>query len=348
MSIHKRQAKTGVKYDVRWRENGKNRARAFPSRKEAVAFEAEMQRRLRMGAHAPGEPSPMPLSNFIEHWLLTSGVTWSATTRRSRAALLDKWIDPFLGHVPLRDIGRSRVREFRAAILRAGSPPVNTNNTMRVLSSALGRAVDEGLIPANPCNRIGEVPTEEAQRRAFPTEVFLAMMQACNSPQDQALIALGYWAGLRPAELVRATWGDIGDEAIAVVGSVQDGEESATKTRRRRVVPIEPELRSVLDGTRPAGVLRTDQIRPATRGGYLDWHNWTTRVWNKTRATLGIDTIPMEMRHSCASRWLNEGWDVVTVAAWMGHDVQVLVTHYAHFMPRAPGRGARSVRPAHG
>jgi integrase len=347
MSIHKRRTKKGVVYDVRWREGQKNKGRTFPDRKDAVTFEAEQQRRLRLGAHAPSEPSSMPLSNFIEHWLLTSGVTWSASTRRTRAAILDKWIDPFLGHVPLRDIGRSRVREFRAEILRAGSPPVNTNNTMRILSSALGRAADEGLLPGNPCNRIGEVPTEEAQRRAFGAEVFLAMMQACKTPQDQSLIALGYWAGLRPAELVRATWGDVGGESLAVVGSVQDGEESATKTGRRRVVPIEPELRSVLDGTRPAGVIRTDPIRPASRGGYLDWHNWTTRVWNKARRTLGTDIIPMEMRHSCASRWLNEGWDVVTVAAWMGHDVQVLSAHYAHFMPRAPGRGARSAPSAH-
>lgn len=348
MSIHKRRTKKGVVYDVRWREGQKNKGRTFTDRKDAVTFEAEQQRRMRLGAHAPSEPSAMPLSNFIEHWLLTSGVTWSATTRRSRAALLDKWIDPFLGHVPLRDIGRARVREFRAEILRAGSPPVNTNNTMRVLSSALGRAVDEGLLPANPCSRIGEVPAEEAQRRAFPVEVFLALMQACKAPQDQALIALGYWAGLRPAELVRATWGDVGDESIAVIGSVQDGEESATKTRRRRVVPIEPELRSVLDGTRPAGVVSSDPIRPATRGGYMDWHNWTTRVWDRARRDIGLHVIPMEMRHSCASRWLNEGWDVVTVAAWMGHDVQVLVSHYAHFMPRAPGRGARSAPSAPG
>lgn len=348
MSIHKRRTKRGVVYDVRWREGQSNKGRTFSDRKEAVAFEAEQQRRQRMGAHAPGEPSDMLLSNFIEHWFTTSGVAWSSTTRRSRASLIDKWIDPFIGHVPLRDIGRSRVREFRADILRAGSPPINTNNCLRVLSSMLGRAEDEGLIPANPCRRLGLIPAEEAKRRAFPTEVFLSLMQACRRPEDQALIALGYWAGLRPAELVRATWGDVGDEVIAVVGSVQEGAERTTKTRRRRVVPIEPELRSVLDGVRPPGVVASDQIRPATRGGYLDWHNWTSRVWGPARRTLGSDIIPMEMRHSCASRWLNEGWDVITVASWLGHDPEVTLRHYAHLMPRAPGRGARSAPSARG
>ncbi|MGB1842507.1 MAG: hypothetical protein ACPHWZ_15455, partial [Longimicrobiales bacterium] len=71
MSVHKRKTKRGVVYDVRWREGQKNKGRTFDARADAVAFEAEQRRRQRLGAHAPGEPSTMPLGDWLERWFIT-------------------------------------------------------------------------------------------------------------------------------------------------------------------------------------------------------------------------------------------------------------------------------------
>lgn len=342
MSVHKRKTKRGVVYDVRWREGQKNKGRTFDTRADAVAFEAEQRRRQRLGAHAPGEPSTMPLGDWLERWFTTEGVAWEATTRRTRAHLVDKWILPWLGDVALRDIGRSAVREFRAEIVRAGSPPVNTNNVTRVLSAALGAAEDEGLIPANPCRRLGRVRTEEAKRRHHAPEVVNAIAQAMDDPRDQVAVAILYWAGLRPGELCALEWGDVNEGFISVTGSVQGGKRRPVKTAQPRAVPIEPPLAAALTALRGRNDGGGDLVIPAPRGGYLDWHNWTARIWRRARERVGSDAIPAEMRHSCASRWIMEGHDVLTVASWLGHHPSVTLRNYAHLMATSPAPALRS------
>jgi hypothetical protein len=61
---------------------------------------------------------------------------------------MDKWIAPLIGGVRLRELGRARVRHFRAEMLDRGAANATANGVMRVLSTALGaggRGPCEGL-----------------------------------------------------------------------------------------------------------------------------------------------------------------------------------------------------------
>jgi integrase len=357
MSIHKKHHANGVSYVVRYREGTKNRSRAFPTKREAQAFEAETGRRKRMGAHAPGEPSERTLEDFLASWITTTGPTWELSTLKRRAPLLDKWVLPFIGDVPLRELGRARVKEYRAEIVRAGSPPTNTNNVLRALSSALSAAVDEGLIPANPCFRLGKMPQLPTERRAFHPETVREMIAAMPDGRDRMIVTLGAYAGLRPAEIVALRWMDIADGVIHVERSVQDGRVKTTKGLHSRTVPVDDDLEAVLRANVPDGATVADVIARPVRGEFLAWGIWTKRVWHSVVTAplaadgtggLGLSGVPYDLRHTAASTWIiRDGLDLITVAARLGHGVEVTLAHYAHLFERSRQRSARASRPAH-
>lgn len=340
MSIHVRQGKSSPAYVVRWREGNKNRSRAFPSMTEAEEFQVAVKRNARLGAFAIAEPSSMSLGAFLERWFRTSGVTWASTTMRNRASLIDRWIDPLLGHVPLRELGRARVRDFRAEILNDGSSATNTNNVIRCLSAALTAAADEGLIPGNPCLRLGKIPESKPDRETLdPTHVRLLLLGA-PTERDRRVIGLCAFAALRPAEIVSLTWGDIDSDWISVTGSVQEGERGSTKTRRPRTVPVGPALKPLL-----AGVAENADglVAPANEGGFLDWTNWSRDVWRPLRSRCQMSTVFYSLRHTCISRWLMDGHDPLTVASWAGHGVDVTTRVYARAIRSARRQSQRNV-----
>lgn len=355
MSIHRRTHATGVSWVVRYREGEKNRSRAFPTKRDAQAFEAETRRRKRMGAHAPAEPSAMLLDDFLAHWIATSGPTWASSTLKRRAPMLDRWVSPYLGDVPLRELGRSRVKEYRAEIVRDGSPATNTNNVLRALSAALGAAVDEGLIPGNPCAKLGKMPQAPTARQAFHPDTVGEMVAAMPTGRDRMIVALGAYAGLRPGEIVALRWMDIADGVIHVSRSVQDGRVKVTKGLHSRAVPVDEALEAVLRENVPDGASLGDLIAVPARGEYLNWGIWTKRVWHPAITAepndegtggLGLKGVPYDLRHTAASTWIiRDGLDLLTVAARLGHGAEVTIRHYGHLFERSRQRAARASQP---
>lgn len=339
MSLHRRAGKRGTTYIVRWREGDRNRSRSFDNLEEAEEFDILRRREKRMGAFARHEPSSMRLSDFLARWMQLDGPTWKRTTAINRASLLDRWIEPMIGQIPLRELGRSRIKEFRADLLAAGNSAVNTNNIIRCLSAALAAAEDEGLIPVNPCIRIVKIPEPEPNRQTIhPTHLRLLLLGA-PTERDRLIIALCGFAALRPAEIVALRWEDIDGDWIGVAFSYQEGERGPVKNERPRLVPIGPALKPLLtDGAASAGGL----VAPSNAGTEIDWSNWTRDVWRPLRERCGMSTVFYSLRHTCISRWIMDGHDPLTVSGWAGHGPEVTQRVYAKPIRQSRGRSSRS------
>ncbi len=67
-----------------------------------------------------------------------------------RAAVMDKWIVPWIGDVPLRDLGEDRVPDWGGAIHAAGCSTGQANAALGILSTALSAARRARRVPANP------------------------------------------------------------------------------------------------------------------------------------------------------------------------------------------------------
>ena len=336
MSIHYRPDRR-LPWQVRWREEGAQRARSFPGPldparppKVALRFEAEVASRLAMGAHAPGEPSRMTLEEWCERWIDVHSVAWEDRTRRDRAWMGDKHLLPFLGGVRLRDLGRARILTFRRDALAAGRSPMTVNAAMRVLSACLAGACEEGLVPANPALGIRPLPRMPVERRAIPLGDVERIREGMCTTRDRLIVSLLVYAGLRPGELVALRAQDVGEATLHVSRAAgQGGRTKATKTRKGRVIPIREELRRDL----PHDLDEDGLLVRADRGGRIDWHNWVQRVWRPIVRGLELDYIPYEGRHTYASLLIAEGHTIVEVSTWMGHaSATTTLDHYGHLM----------------
>jgi integrase len=224
---------------------------------------------------------------------------------------------------------------YRHELTRRATP-ATVNAVMRVLSACLSTAVEEGLIPANPCRGIRPIPSPPADRRPIPLEVVDALLERTEG-RDRLIVALLCYAGLRPGEVRALRWQDVGSDALYVGRSAGQRGVKSTKTGGVRAVPLRPELAAALADARAfshASERGGALVAPGARGGLLSWHNWLSRVWRPARD---------------ASLLIAEGRSVVEVAAWMGHaSATTTLRHYAHLfaLRDEPGRGATSPGPA--
>jgi hypothetical protein len=119
---------------------------------------------------------------------------------------------------------------------------------------------------------------------------------------------LGLYAGIRPDEIMRMSWADINLETQT---ARVDG-----KTRRRRIVPLQPVAVALL------------REHPTQEGPVAPSHS-TIRRWKRgARALLGGHWPKDVLRHTAASYMLALHQDAPKVALCLGNSVQILLTHY--------------------
>lgn len=350
MSVHFRSDRPGLPWQVKWREGGRQRSESFKTERHARRHDARMQVRAEQGAHAPPEPSRMVLTDWITRWVETFGPQWAASTHRTRGNTIDAHLIPHAGDIRLKDLGRARIRDVRAAMLTAGRTPDTVNHTIRVLSAALGAAVDEGLLPGNPCRGLKPLPVPPVDRDPIDAVTLDAVTALMATPRDRAVVAFLFHAGLRPGELRGLRWRDIQPAGLVVRRAMGDAGVKETKTGVARVVPVREAVRLAVDELRENGRVEPDGlVIRGDHGGPLDWGNWTARVWKPAVAAVTrARIVPYQGRHTYASALIHDGHSPVEVAAWMGHaDVGTTLRHYAHLMPQ-PGRGVRHEVPRPG
>jgi integrase len=239
-------------------------------KKTPTTSELEARRRSQLGAHTPTAASSELLGDYLRSWWAAESPLWARSTRLSRAGVLDLWIKPYLKGYRLRDLGSARVREWRAEITAAGASATQANHALSVLSAALGCAVRDGLLPANPCQSVRRLPVLVERPPALTPSEVERIRAAMPTLRDVALVGLLAYAGLRPGEAFALTWDSVTDRLLIVDQSFTAGELKATKTRRRRTVELVPPLVADLallrpKATRRGRARRAEPLWPADR-----------------------------------------------------------------------------------
>lgn len=140
-----------------------------------------------------------------------------------------------------------------------------------------------------------------------------------------------YWfymdTGCRKSEAFQLEWRDVDfkNNRITFWGNT-------TKTGRSRSISMTSRLATHLK--------RVRLVTPATETkvfGFLSVRSFEN-IWAKMRDALGLDDDPQfvihAMRHTCCTRLLANGVDLITAQHWMGHSDIRQTAAYAHVMPK--------------
>ena len=331
-SLRKEPERPKKPWRVDWTGRDRRRhTKRFATRAEGQVFIADLLR-----GTSTARADRLTLEDWLIRWLTTHGLAWEPRTRRDRADYADRLIVPHLGAMRLSGIGRSDVRDWRAGLVRAGKTPYVADRAVTVLSAALGAAVEDDIIPENPCRGLKRLPRAVVRRRpATPAEVE-SIRAAMRNEYDRLVVSLMAYAGLRPSEVRSLQWGDVRDNTIVVRSAARDG--GGTKARKSGGIAVVPIIEALREDLLAARAVVADVLavadgarRPVLVVPIPDWRNWTSRVWRPARRRAGTDVPPYALRHTFASLLIAEGRNPWQVAALLGHaNPAMVISTYGH------------------
>ncbi|MDG5484626.1 tyrosine-type recombinase/integrase [Mycolicibacterium gadium] len=207
----------------------------------------------------------------------------------------------------------------------AGVPTIE--NAFGVLRQVMGAAVEDSLIPRNPCDGV-KLPKRGHSDRGYLSHAQVAALAASVDRQPEVIRFLVY-TGLRWGEMaaLRVQDFDMLRRRVNVSRSVTESgglQWGTPKSHERRSVPfpaaLSEELAALMVKKDRDALVFTDQ-----RGGVLRNSNWRNRVFRPAVEKCQVldnsfPTItPHDLRHTAVSLAVSAGANVKAVQRMVGH-----------------------------
>jgi integrase len=187
------------------------------------------------------------------------------------------------------------------------------NRKLAALSKLLTFAQDQGFLQKVP--KIGFLKERQGRIRFLSKEEEAKILDALPD-HYRAYATFLLYTGCRVSEALNLHWQDVQGQRVTFW---------ETKNDRSRSVPLTPRAQAALQWTKGQG-----WIRPFAKVHYDAFHE----AWKKAKDKAGLkgDTqiVPHILRHTCASRLVQNGVDIYRVKEWLGHSSIQVTMRYAH------------------
>ena len=311
----------------------------FRTRREAGDWLAVQRSQRNRGTYVDHRAGRVTLTDYAGAWLAGLSGRRASTSVRDEG-YVERYIVPALGEVALGKLDAPTVRRWIADLLAAGLAPATVGKAGQLLSAMYDQAVDDRVVPSNPCRAVRWPKVEQAELAVLEAREIAALADSIDQ-RYRAVVLLGCWAGLRIGEILALRAGDVDPlrRTVRVERTCTEVEGylhvGAPKTRAgRRSVPLPASVAAEL-GEILAGRHRDDLVVEAPRGGYVRLASWRSRYWRSATAAIGRPELRIhDMRHTAVSLWISAGADAKRAATWAGHAPVVSVfDRYGHLFP---------------
>jgi len=318
-------------------------------RTKAEAMEV-IRKALERAETGRAEPSRLTLGAWLaDHWLPSLGVRGS--TRGTYESIVRNRIAPGLGDQPLRSITRSQVKAFYGSL--GALSPKTVHNVHLVLHRALGAAVEDGLIPANPADHALRRPGRSAEMRTWSGDELRRFLAHAEREPDYALWRVLAMTGMRRGEALGLRWTDLNaDGSVGVQRTLSRqgdagvvlGEPKTARGRRR--IPLDAATAQALRDHRGRQVIASVDGLMFTRadGRPMD-PDVASQRFESLAAAAGLPRIRLhDLRHTHATLMLQAGVHPKVVSERLGHaSVAITLDTYSHAIPSMGAEAADRV-----
>ena len=348
-----------VVWDARWYgPDGREKAKTFTLRREAVAYAAKMEADISSGQYLdPAGRKTLFRTLAEEH----RDAALRPTTKSTRGTVVNQL--GTLGDMPIGAVKPAHIQEWAAGQLADGIKPSTVKSRLIVIKAVCNRAVEDGLIPRNPAKRVKvEVPPDTVTAHDVPTPVQVnALIDVFqdgsiitddegntvrrHAPSRSMTLAVKLAAntGMRVSEVLGLRAVDVNEGAGTITLAEQQGRRPRKTARSERTIQLDKDtMSSLVAYVRDWGVSGVEQVIRGRGGQPLTYKS----VQHFMRTRVPDCGYPDHMtfhslRHFHATMLLRAGVPIKLVSARLGHgSVTQTLNVYAHFLPEDEGVAA--------
>jgi integrase len=285
--------------------------------------------------NSTGRPKALTFGTYAERWLAAR--TLEARTRAHYRSLLDRQILPTFQPVPLKHISPDLVREWHSTT--AIDRPTLRSHAYGLLRTILGQALQDQLVPANPCHIRGAGNAKRVHKIKPASLAELEALVTAMPERYRVMTLLAAWCGLRFGELAELRRGDVNtrDGILHVRRGVVRADGAAVVKKPKsdagiRDVAIPPHLLPMLREhlLKHAESGKNGLLFPARGGGHLAPSS-LYRVYYPARETAGRPDLRWhDLRHTGAVLAASTGATLAELMGRLGHSTPGAALRYQH------------------
>ncbi len=311
---------------------------------------------------------PEPTKMTVEEWLLVWLDTYCMVKKSSRTkyeSVMQNHIIPAIGQIQLQKLTAQHVQRMYNRKIGEGKSPKTVKDIHGILHKPLEKAVKLGYLQRNVCDACELPKAEKKEMRPLIDGEVSQFLQAIKGTRYEALYYVAMFTGMRQGELLGLTWDCINFER-------------GTIRLYRQLQPIKKKGEQYAFGSLKNGQART--IEPATavmdvlrkvKAQQLEWQQRCGDVWDNPQGLvftneagdhlchftvfkhfkkavegIGLKEVRFhDLRHTFAVLSLENGADMKTVSAMMGHaTVAFTMDKYAHVSNTMRTENARKMQ----
>lgn len=357
------QIKNGTYYIVLsvW-ENGKRKRPWIPTGLSAKGnkrkAEQILREKLREYEIRAGEVhSDVSFSDYIRYWLTLAKRKVDEVTYQGYESLAQTHILPYFDTlaVLLKDVSlpilQTYIDEKHTHGRKDGKGGLSARSLRlhkNILQQTLDEALKVGLLQSNPCRFLILPKSKRYESSYYTAQQLQTLFEAIRGEPLYPLVKIAALYGLRRSELLGLKWDSIDFEnrTLTIKHTVSKVTKVVEKDKTKnassfRSFPLLPEAVSIFQHAKAA----ENTNRRLFGKEYLDneyvfkWPDGRPYspdyVTDKFSALLRKHDLPHirfhELRHSCASLLINNGFTLKDVQEWMGHaDIKMTANIYGH------------------
>ena len=288
------------------------------------------------------------VADYTERWLNQIAPTIKPRTLDSYSASFRVHLLPRFGSIQIQKLHRGMIKDFLSDKLSSGQ----SRNSVRIMYSALramlNEAVEDGIIVANPADRLGKKLKLFGEKndliKALNREQLMLFLSKADEWYKPFFLLLSR-TGLRLGEAIALEITDLDLEqyTIKVNKAYSRGEVTTPKTGKERTVDVSDQLAESLKGMIAErkkkyvkkGKAMPQLLFPSWAGTPLNASN-IRRAFNRTlkKAKLPEHFTPHCLRHTFASILVQQGESLAYVQRMLGHSsIRLTVDIYGKWLP---------------
>jgi integrase len=352
---------------------------AMKRRTVVATTQAELAKRLdQLRAHIATDAitataTNLTVAQFLHRWtadvIPLEGLRPNTVT--SYRDTVARYINPYVGHVPLATLAPRHVEHMMRSLVDKGYSGSVVSKSRKILARALRVALRDQLVTRNVAALVDGIPVPRSKGKTLTPDEAAALLRAAEADGCYAIVAILVGMGLRRGELLGLRWCEVDLEAgtLTVNGVIARGLEGLpefselTKTSSsRRRLHLPDAIAAALAKHKRA----QHRQRVAAKGTWArDWPHddfvfttnvgtpydlmYVTRLVTRVAAEAGLGHwSPHDLRHSAASILLAmPGANLKEISEMLGHSsIRVTADIYAHVMEPARRSTAEAMQAA--